>query len=142
MRITKTETALAAVLALAVAGPAAAHHSFAMFDATKTVTLDGTVSEIQLTNPHSWIELMVPDGAQMKKYSLEMNNYVGLRRAGWKPKTVQMGDKVKIAMHPMRDGTSAGQVMTVTTADGHVWFGNGGVGGGGNGGARAPAAAE
>jgi hypothetical protein len=139
MRITPIQTTLAATLALAIAGPAAAHHSFAMFDATKTITLDGTVAEIQLTNPHSWLEVVVPTNGVMKHYSLEMNNYVGLRRTGWRPKTVQAGDKVTVVMHPMRDGTAAGQLMTVKTPDGKTWFANGGIGRGPAAGAGAPA---
>ena len=60
-----------------------------MFDATKTVTLDGTVAEVQLTNPHSWREVVVPEAGTMKHYSLEMNNYVGpAARPGGDEKTV------------------------------------------------------
>jgi hypothetical protein len=55
-----------------------------------------------------------------------MNNLVGLRRNGWRAKTLQPGDKVKVNMHPMRDGSSAGSLMTVVTADGKTLYGNGG----------------
>ena len=44
-----------AALVLAPAAPALAHHSFAMFDQSKIVTLEGTVHEFQWTNPHAWI---------------------------------------------------------------------------------------
>ena len=50
---------LASVAAVAIAIPAAAHHSFAMFDALKIVQLEGTVKEFQWTNPHAWIVLNV-----------------------------------------------------------------------------------
>jgi hypothetical protein len=116
--------------ALAYAAPASAHHSFAMFDAQKTMVLDGTVTEFQFTNPHSWLEIDVPvttnGKTEIKHWSLEMNNLVGLRRAGWRAKTLVVGDKVKVTMHPMRDGSSAGQMMTVVTADGKTLYGNGG----------------
>jgi hypothetical protein len=121
--------------ALAVAAPASAHHSFAMFDSQKTVVLDGTVTDFQFSNPHSWLEIDVPtidpNHVVIKHWSLEMNNLVGLRRAGWRAKTLQRGDKVKVNMHPMRDGSAAGQLMTVVTADGKTLYGNGGPPGGG-----------
>src|SRR3954471_7043349 len=55
-------TGLAGLAAVMCAVPALAHHSFAMFDASKMVTLEGTVNEFQWTNPHAWILLMVADG--------------------------------------------------------------------------------
>ncbi len=123
--------AMLSVAALALAAPALAHHSFAMFDNQKVVELDGTVTDFQFTNPHSWLEVDVPtvtDPAHVavKHWSLEMNNLVGLRRNGWRAKTLQKGDKVKINMHPMRDGSAAGSLMTVVTADGKTLYGNGG----------------
>jgi hypothetical protein len=127
--------ALFGMAAVALAAPALAHHSFAMFDNQKTLTLDGTVTEFQFTNPHSWLEIDVPEteGGKLtiKHWSLEMNNLVGLRRSGWRAKTLQKGDKVKVNMHPMRDGSSAGQLTTVVTADGRTLYGNGGPPGGG-----------
>jgi hypothetical protein len=116
--------------AMAIAAPAFAHHSFAMFDAQKTMVLDGTVTEFQFTNPHSWLEIDVPTTVngktEVKHWSLEMNNLVGLRRAGWRPKSLVPGDKIKVTMHPMRDGSSAGQMMSAVTADGKTLYGNGG----------------
>ncbi len=127
--------ALFGMAAVALAAPALAHHSFALFDNQKTLTLDGTVTEFQFTNPHSWLEIDVPEteGGKLtiKHWSLEMNNRVGLRRSGWRAKTLQKGDKVKVNMHPMRDGSSAGQLTTVVTADGRTLYGNGGPPGGG-----------
>lgn len=125
MRAILTLSALACAAALAVAGPAAAHHSFAMFDSTKTLTLDATVVQFQFTNPHSWMEIDVngPDG--VKHWSLEMNNLVALRRFGWRQGTVKPGDKVKVVMHPIRDGAQAGQLISLTTPDGKIWGGQG-----------------
>jgi hypothetical protein len=123
---------------LAMTSPAFAHHSFAMFDSQKTMAFDGTVTDFQFTNPHSWLEVDVPitnnpGHVTVQHWSLEMNNLVGLRRAGWKPKSLQKGDKVKVTMHPMRDGSAAGQLLTVVTADGKTLYGNGGPPGGGGG---------
>ena len=125
MRANVTQSALACAVVLAFAGPAAAHHSFAMFDSTKTMTMDATVVQFQFTNPHSWLEIDVkgPDG--IKHWSLEMNNLVALRRSGWRQGTVKPGDKVKVVMHPIRDGSLAGQLISMTTPDGKVWGGQG-----------------
>jgi hypothetical protein len=110
------------VAAIAVlASPALAHHSGAMFDPTKTVTLEGTVKEFQYTNPHSWLQIMVtgPDG-KIVEWGFESEGPSTLLRAGIKAKTFMPGDKVTVVGHPMKDGRSAGSLMTVTKADGTV----------------------
>jgi hypothetical protein len=118
--------AIAALSIAALAIPASAHHSFAMFDAKKTSVLDGTVTEFQFTNPHSWLEVDVPTAAGAKQHwSLEMNNLVGLRRVGWRAKSLKPGDKVKVSMHPLRDGSSGGQLLSVTLPDGSFFDGQG-----------------
>ena len=99
--------------------PANAHHSFAMFDAQKSTTLEGIVKDFQWTNPHSWILLMV-DNAEGKaeQWAIEMGGPAGLARQGWKPKTLTPGMKVKAVIHPLRDGANGGQFMAVTLPDG------------------------
>jgi Family of unknown function (DUF6152) len=101
--------------------PAVAHHSFAMFDADKKVTIEGTIKEFQWTNPHSWILVMVPnaEGAPVQ-WSLETTAPTGLSRAGWTPKTLTPGMKVSVAFHPLKDGTSGGQFIQLTLPDGTV----------------------
>jgi hypothetical protein len=121
----KTMLPLVALAAVAVAAPALAHHSFAMFDAKKTVVLDGTVTEFQFTNPHSWLEVDVVENGAKKHWAFEMNNLVGLRRVGWRAKTLAPGDKVKVTMHPMRDGSAAGQLMSVVLPNGQLFDGQG-----------------
>src|SRR4029077_5195073 len=75
----------AGIAAAMFAIPAVAHHSFAMFDAEKIMTLEGTVKEFQWTNPHAWILLNAPkDGAQLQ-WAIEMNGPTGLARTGWLP---------------------------------------------------------
>ena len=114
------QAALAAILlgALGFAGVAGAHHSYAMFDMTKTVSFEGTVKDFQWTNPHAWIEVIVstPDGP--KQYSVEGNNLRVLANAGWKFNTLKPGDKVTIEMHPLRDGRPGGSLATATLPDG------------------------
>ena len=118
--------------------PAFAHHSFAMFDAEKKTTLEGTVKEFQWTNPHSWI-LMTVNNAEGKaeQWAIEMGGPGGLARQGWVPKTLTPGMKVKTVIHPLRDGTNGGQFMAITLPDGTV-MGNPNAAPSANAGAGAP----
>jgi hypothetical protein len=95
--------------------PALAHHSFAMFDATATKNLEGTVKEFQWTNPHAWI--MLTD-AQNEQWAVEMGGPSGLARQGWRPKTLTPGMPVKLEIHPLKDGTNGGQFISATLPDG------------------------
>jgi hypothetical protein len=111
--------ALAGVTIVVSAIPSFAHHSFAMFDAEKKVTLDGTVKEFQWTNPHSWILLTVSDAqGKAEQWAIEMGGPSGLARQGWVPKTLTPGMKVQAVIHPLRDGTPGGQFMAVRLPDG------------------------
>ncbi len=110
------------------ATPAFAHHSGAMFDANQTVTLDGTVKEFQWTNPHSWLQLVVPDGnGGSKEWSLELVSLNVLAHNGWKPATLKPGDKVQVSMHPLKNGDPGGMGVTVTWPDGKQMRLNGGT---------------
>lgn len=109
---------LAGVAAALLAGPALAHHSFAMFDATKNVTLEGTVKNFEWTNPHMWLYVMVPQNGASVEYPLEMMAVQGAVRLGWKPDSVKPGDKVTFDFHPLRDGHPGGQLIGVVLADG------------------------
>jgi len=110
---------LAGIAVAMCAGSALAHHSFAMFDAEKTVNLDGTVKEFQWTNPHAWIMLNVAnDGGQAQQWAIEMGGPGGLARQGWAPKTLTPGMPVKLEIHPLRDGSAGGQFISITLPDG------------------------
>ena len=113
--------ALAAAASL-TASPASAHHSAAMFDATKEITLAGTVKEFQWTSPHCWIQILVPDSARADappvEWGVEMDNPLGLSRHGWKPGSLKPGDRIVIVARPLRDGSNGAQVVSVTRADG------------------------
>ena len=110
----------AAIAAALCAAPALAHHSFAMFDAGKIVTLEGTVKQFQWTNPHAWIILMVNEQKDQPpvQWSIEMNGPTGIARDGWVPKTLTPGMQVKVVIHPLRDGNKGGQYLAVTLPDG------------------------
>jgi hypothetical protein len=113
--------ALIAAGAVAIAGPAFAHHSFAMFDSAKEITLVGTIKEFQWTNPHSWIQLNVPDAnGKLVEWSIEGGSPNGLSRRGWKSTSLKPGDKVTLTTHPMKDGSNGGSLMKVVKADGTV----------------------
>ena len=106
--------ALMAVAAMLAAGaPAAgAHHSFAMFDQSKIVTVEGTVKDFRWTNPHVFIQVMVKnDSGGEDEWSIEMTSPEHLVRTGWKPGTLKPGDKVTLNIHPMHDGTKGGQYV-------------------------------
>ena len=108
------------VLSLA-ALPLAAHHSGAMFDDKKSITLSGTVKEFQWTNPHCWIQVLVPaaeGGSEAVEWSVEMGAPFELFRTGLRPRTIKPGDRITVVVHPMRDGTPAGLFESASGPDG------------------------
>jgi len=100
-----------------LAAPAAAHHSFAMFDQTKIMTVEGTVTEFQWTNPHAFIEL---DAAGGRHWSIELNSPNNLKRQGWSREALKPGDKVSLRMSPLRNGKPGGLFLDLTKADGKL----------------------
>jgi hypothetical protein len=108
--------ALATAAALLAATPGAAHHSAAMFDKGRTVTLVGKVRQFQWTNPHSWIQIVV-DGADGAEWSIELGAPVELFRLGWRPATLKPGDRITVTANPMRDG-SHGALFVSAVRDG------------------------
>jgi len=114
----KTSRAGAALLAFAAAclmgmiapAPARAHHSFAMFDREHPVVITGTVREFQWTNPHVWIQLLVPAKAGAdEEWGVECTSVNFMRRQGWDRTSLKSGDKVKITIYPLKDGSRGGQ---------------------------------
>lgn len=108
---------LAAAVA-ATAAPAFAHHSFAMFDFGRTVTLDGVVKDFQWSNPHVilWIETAPAHGAP-EVWSAELTSPGNLTRGGWTKRTLKPGDKVTVDIHPLRDGGKGGGFERVVIKD-------------------------
>jgi len=110
---------LGTVLLAAYSASAWPHHSFAMFDADKEVVVTGVVTEFQWTNPHTWIEMDVPDSnGVVKHWSIEGGSPLGLSRQGWKHTTIKPGDKISLVIHPLKSGEPGGNLMGVVTADG------------------------
>jgi hypothetical protein len=103
------------------ATPAGAHHSFAMFDRSKTETIAGNVKQFELINPHGWLRVMVADANGVQsEWSLELGGAGQLERVGWTQNTVHPGDKVMVKLHPLRDGSYGGQLVSVTLPNGTV----------------------
>ena len=92
-----------------LAGPASAHHSFAMFDREKTITVSGVVKEFTWASPHVQIEV-VTDGRRGDSglWSIEGNAPSVLARGGWTSRSLRPGDKVSIAIHPAKSGSMQG----------------------------------
>lgn len=110
----------AALAAAGICAPALAHHSFAMFDQKKVMTLNGTVHEFQWTNPHSWIELDVPQNGGTQRWSIELNSPNNLKRQGWARDSIKPGDKVTVRIAPLRSGQHGGLFLDVKLPDGKV----------------------
>ena len=118
--VSKTFGAAGALLAgaiLSFGGGAWAHHSFAMFDQSKQVSIAGTIKAFEWTNPHAFIEIEAPDG---KVWSVELNSPNNLVRQGWKRTALKPGDKVTVVLNPLRDGQNGGLFNAVTLPSGQV----------------------
>jgi len=110
---------LATVIALAGV-PALAHHSFAMFDQRKVMTLEGTVHEFQWTNPHSFIELDVTTAGKVRRWSIELNSPNNLTRQGWRRSSLRAGEAISVRIAPLRNGQPGGLFLDLRKADGRV----------------------
>lgn len=114
------------LLTLALSAPLLAHHSYAMFDRTKLITLSGKVRIWEFTNPHSYLWVYVKnDQGEDNLYGLEAPGPAQFVRAGWNKNTVQPGDSVTVQINPLADGRNGGNLVQVTLADGRVWSGGG-----------------
>jgi hypothetical protein len=116
--VSRTVRALGAAL-LAFATLASAHHSGAMFDREKQVTITGTVTEFTWTNPHASFRVDVPNAeGKTESWAIEMNSPNNLVHAGWKRSTIKPGDKVTVKINPLRDGRPGGLYLGITLPDG------------------------
>jgi hypothetical protein len=115
--------ATASVLALYAAclapPPAFAHHSFAMYEPTKTLTFKGTIKSFQWTNPHVIVSILVqPEGGgAAEEWALETTSPGVLTRAGWTRQSLKAGDRVSVTISPLRDGSHGGSLNSVTLLD-------------------------
>lgn len=116
----KFHIAYLGILAASLAGGVAqAHHSFAMFDMAKEVTVSGTVKQFQWTNPHAYIQVVSKNEAgQDVEWSMEMGAPMYLYARGWRPSSLKAGMQINVTLNPLRNGRPGGVVRDVTTADG------------------------
>lgn len=101
-----------------------AHHSSALFDASRSLTLNGVVQEFRWTNPHASLQVLAKDvaGREQEQWTVEMSSPEYLARAGWQPDTLRPGDAVILVVYPMRDGTKHGQYVAGTGPRGPLKF--------------------
>ena len=121
MRSLVARAAIAASLGVA-ASAVFAHHSFAMFDQTKQVTVIGVVTETQWTNPHVWVFLEgAPAGGKKERWGVEFTSKVHLTRRGFTSDMVKVGDNVEFTVNPYRDGKPGGRFVAVKMANGEYY---------------------
>jgi hypothetical protein len=107
----------ASLILAAIVDPAFAHHSFAMFDPSKPMTLEGTVKVLQWTAPHAiiWIEADKIGPYEAGLWSLELPTSPGnMSKMGWSRTSLQPGDKIRADIDPIRDGRRAGRFKKAT----------------------------
>lgn len=117
---------LAAICAVFVTLPVAAHHSHGNYTDTFT-DMTGVVKEVHLVVPHSWVYVEVKDaGGQPQIWALEATGRNGLERIGVTREYVKPGDTIKVRCHPLRDGSRGCLLGFLKASDGTVkdWDGN------------------
>ena len=122
--MTKTICAVAAALLL-TATRAPAHHAFAAeYDENKRVTVSGTVTKFEWTNPHVWLHIEARDeSGKVTSWSFEMGSPNGLARRGWTRTALKEGDQVTVEGYCAKDGRNVANAGTVTIPDGRKLFG-------------------
>jgi hypothetical protein len=108
-----------ATILLGLTGSTLGHHSPAVFDQSREITLVGVVKEFRWTNPHSWIAISVSDaeGSEVA-WDVEMTGPSHLVRAGWRSSTVSAGDEVTIVANPLRTNETVGKFVSIMLPDG------------------------
>jgi len=113
-------TGFTVVALLAFTFKVQAHHSFAMFDHEKKISISGTLKEFEWTNPHCWLHIAAVDAATGRTvdWSFEMGSIGQIAAQGWKVDSVKPGDKITVNAYPMKDGSRGGQYLAANLADG------------------------
>jgi Family of unknown function (DUF6152) len=106
-------------VAVLLAPPALAHHSYAAYELNQTITLKGTVETFTWSNPHSTFTLVLePDGrAEPIKWNIVTSGPAVLKRFGWARDSLRPGDRVSVLCNPLSDGSHGGRLHTVVLLD-------------------------
>ena len=110
---------LVVAAAISLGSSLLAHHSASMFDDSKVVEKKGIVKELQWTNPHVWLQIVVEEKGTKTEWSLEGGSPNTLSRQGWRSTTVKTGDAITVVVHPLRNDEKGGQYISVTLPDGN-----------------------
>ena len=118
--IRRNVVSLVLTLTIGVAAPVLAHHSFAAhYDMQKSITIQGTIVNVRLTNPHSWFFLDVKEAdGTISRWSFEAGTPGGMIRNGYKATELPPGSVVTISGFASRDKQKVGMLQKLTTADG------------------------
>ena len=109
----------ALVLVVALAASMAAHHSPVMFDRTVTKTIVGTVVKFTWTNPHSAIQVDVPnESGGVDRWGVELGSPQSMARNGWRSNIIKVGDTVTVVVNPLKSGEFGGIFVSLTLPDG------------------------
>ena len=106
-------------LVIAMTASALAHHSFAVYDHTRTVTIRGTVTKFQWTNPHGFIEMdIIQNDGTVKHFTVELTSINMMQRVGWRSNMIKAGDKIQVVGAPLLNGDPVALGLEVVLADG------------------------
>jgi len=120
------------IAAACLPSAATAHHSYSMFDGSKTLTVEGTVAKLEWMNPHVYVWVYVPNKNAPRGYDLyafENGSTNVLTRLGWSKTALVAGEKISVEYWPLKDGRNGGHFLKATHADGRVTPGVGGPNG-------------
>lgn len=104
---------------VAISATATAHHSFAVYDHTRTLNLKGKVTKWQWSNPHAYLDIDTQDAkGGLKHYTLEGTSINMMQRTGWRSNMIKVGDEVKVVFAPLLSGEPGGLLLEITLANG------------------------
>ena len=115
------DTFLFPFMLLCGSAPVMAHHSYAMFERTKTIVVRGTLAQLEWKNPHSFVWVYVEKPSRPGQYDLfafEASSINRMVRYGWSKDAVKAGDKVTVQYFPLKDGRTGGYLVRVVRSDG------------------------